>query len=142
MPLPPSLPTFADTPDEAAPNQRNWHYPLNFEGTVGDGRSRRNRLNRTASRGSDRFERTRIARAGSAGSADSGSTYPPRAATDDDVPVWGRDYGRQRRSSRGSSNSGGGGGGGASGGGSSGNGNGNGSARRANDPDAVFNHEF
>ncbi|EJT49956.1 hypothetical protein A1Q1_00969 [Trichosporon asahii var. asahii CBS 2479] len=48
---------------------------------------------------------------------------PPKAATDDDVPVWGKDYGRQRRSSRGSGGSGGNGG-------------------RKNDPDAVFNHEF
>lgn len=112
----------ADDPDEA-PNQSNWHYPMNFEGTVGDGRSRRNRLNRTASRGSDRWERTRTARADTASSQDSYGSYPPKAATDDDVPVWGKDYGRQRRSSRGSGGSGGNGG-------------------RKNDPDAVFNHEF
>lgn len=99
---------------------------MNFEGTVGDGRSRRNRLNRTASRGSDRWERTRTAQADTLGSQDSYNSYPPRAATDDDVPVWGKDYGRQRRSSRGSSNSGG---------------NNNSGARR-NDPDAIFNHEF
>lgn len=109
----------ADISDEA-PNQSNWHYPMNFEGTVGDGRSRRNRLNRTASRGSDRWERTRTARADTVGSQDSYGSYPPKAATDDDVPVWGKDYGRQRRSSRGSGSSGG----------------------RRNDPDAVFNHEF
>lgn len=94
--------------EDEAPNQRKWHYPANFEGTVGDGRSKR----RQKDTGGDRWERTRQARSsvdsGSAGAgAGSGSgsgsygTYPPRAATDDDVPEWGRDYGSKgRRSSK------------------------------------------
>jgi hypothetical protein len=119
-----------------APNQRNWHYPANFEGTVGaGGRKKKNR-------GADRWERTRSVRSGS---SDSYGTYPPggTAATEDDVPEWGRDYGSKRRSSRsslrrkdsaGSGSSGGWGTGGSSSGGNA--------PARSNNPDDVFRHEF
>lgn len=80
-----------DDADEA-PNQRNWHYPANFEGTVGDGRSKRKQQVESG----DRWERTRSA----TNDSDSYGSYPPggTAATDDDVPEWGRDYGRRKNS--------------------------------------------
>ncbi|KAL1412768.1 hypothetical protein Q8F55_000515 [Vanrija albida] len=76
--------------EDEAPNQRNWHYPANFEGAVGDGRSKR----RQQVESGDRWERTRSA------TDDSYGSYPPggSAATDDDVPEWGRDYGRRKNS--------------------------------------------
>ncbi|OWZ76592.1 hypothetical protein C366_05032 [Cryptococcus neoformans Tu401-1] len=76
--------------DDQAPNQRKWHYPANFEGAVGDGRS----YKRNASSGGDRWQRA--ARRSSGAS----NTYPPVAATDDDVPEWGKDYGSKRNSTR------------------------------------------
>ncbi|WWC72008.1 uncharacterized protein I206_105967 [Kwoniella pini CBS 10737] len=78
--------------EDRAPNQRNWHYPANFEGTVGDGRSYKR--GKSGSSG-DRWERA--ARRSSNAST---SGYPPAAATDTDVPVWGEDYGSKRRSSK------------------------------------------
>ncbi|WVF73097.1 hypothetical protein IAT40_007916 [Kwoniella sp. CBS 6097] len=80
---------------DQAPNQRNWHYPANFEGTVGDGRSyKRN----GGSSGGDRWQRAAGRR--SSTSSGSGPSYPPAASTDDDVPEWGKDYGSKRRSSK------------------------------------------
>ncbi|GMK55637.1 hypothetical protein CspeluHIS016_0206930 [Cutaneotrichosporon spelunceum] len=113
--------------DNSAPNQRRWHYPANFEGTVGNGERKKKK-----GRGDDRWERTRSA---TSGSNDSYGTYPPggTAATEDDVPEWGRDYGSKRRSSRGSR-----GRKDSAGSGSSGPSN----ASRNNHPDDVFRHEF
>jgi hypothetical protein len=121
--------SHANTPDEA-PNQKNWHYPANFEGAVGDGRSKRRGKGAPKENPSgDRFERARRARSGS---SDSHGTYPPRAATDDDVPDWGRDYGSKgRRSSKSSRNSG--------------SGSYDGAPARKQDTrnsDDVFNHQF
>ncbi|TXT12912.1 hypothetical protein VHUM_01313 [Vanrija humicola] len=81
--------------EDEAPNQRNWHYPANFEGAVGDGRSKR----RQQVESGDRWERTRSA----TNDGDSYGSYPPggTAATDDDVPEWGRDYGRRKNSTGG-----------------------------------------
>jgi hypothetical protein len=42
---------------DAAPNQNHWHYPANFEGAVGDGRSKRNVPAVTQGSG-DRWERS------------------------------------------------------------------------------------
>ncbi|BEI84888.1 hypothetical protein CcaverHIS002_0502890 [Cutaneotrichosporon cavernicola] len=114
--------------DDVAPNQRNWHYPTNFEGTVGTGGRKKK------GRGGDRWERTRSATSGSNGSNDNYGTYPPggTASTDDDVPEWGRDYGSsKRRSSRGRKNSAGSGSSGPSS-----------APKRSNNPDDVFRHEF
>ncbi|WWC91695.1 uncharacterized protein L201_006641 [Kwoniella dendrophila CBS 6074] len=81
--------------NDQAPNQKNWHYPANFEGTVGDGRSYK-RNGQSGSSG-DRWERA-ARRSSNASSSSAG--YPPAAATDDDVPEWGKDYGSKRRSSK------------------------------------------
>ncbi|KAK8853209.1 hypothetical protein IAR55_003911 [Kwoniella newhampshirensis] len=81
---------------DQAPNQQKWHYPANFEGTVGDGRSKRNG---NASAGGDRWQRA-AQRSNTISSNSSGNTYPPAAATDQDVPEWGKDYGSKRRSSK------------------------------------------
>ncbi|WVQ84497.1 hypothetical protein IAT38_006649 [Cryptococcus sp. DSM 104549] len=89
-----------------APNQRNWHYPANFEGTVGDGRSYKRKANKSSSSdGGDRWQRAAGRRSSTASSTN--NTYPPHASTDDDVPEWGKDYGSKRRSSKskGSNNS-------------------------------------
>ncbi|WWC64589.1 uncharacterized protein I303_107200 [Kwoniella dejecticola CBS 10117] len=75
--------------EDQAPNQRNWHYPANFEGTVGDGRSYKR--GKTGSSG-DRWERA------ARRSSNASSGYPPAAATDSDVPKWGEDYGRKKGS--------------------------------------------
>ncbi|WWC94883.1 hypothetical protein V866_001734 [Kwoniella sp. B9012] len=79
--------------EDQAPNQRNWHYPANFEGTVGDGRSYKRGKSGTSG---DRWERASARRSSNASS----SGYPPVAATDADVPEWGKDYGSKRRSSK------------------------------------------
>ncbi|KAK1921995.1 hypothetical protein DB88DRAFT_496814 [Papiliotrema laurentii] len=79
--------------EDQAPNQRNWHYPANFEGAAsGTGTRKFGKKNK-----GDRWERSRASRSDS---TSSGSTYPPAASADDDVPEWGRDYGAKRRSSK------------------------------------------
>ncbi|KAL7418384.1 hypothetical protein Q5752_006842 [Cryptotrichosporon argae] len=85
--------------EDAAPNQKHWHYPTNFEGAVGDGQSKRRSKGRTQAANGDRWERTRAARSNTSLSSSS-SGYPPAAASDADVPEWGRDYGSKRRSSK------------------------------------------
>ncbi|RSH91877.1 hypothetical protein EHS25_009247 [Saitozyma podzolica] len=82
--------------EDRAVNQKHWHYPANFEGAVGDGRSRARKDNATTG---DRWERSRNSRSDTVSSDSSG--YPPRAATDDDVPEWGRDYGSKKKNSKG-----------------------------------------
>ncbi|EIW72000.1 hypothetical protein M231_06208 [Tremella mesenterica] len=83
--------------EDQAPNQREWHYPANFAGAVGDGRSKRRAKNVGSG---DRWDRTRAARGDRPSSlSDVGeSTYPPVAA-DEDIPEWGRDYGSKGRRS-------------------------------------------
>ncbi|WVR07690.1 hypothetical protein IAU60_004732 [Kwoniella sp. DSM 27419] len=76
---------------DQAPNQRHWHYPANFEGAVGDGRSQK-RVDGGA--GGDRWQRA------ARRSSTSSGGYPPAASTDDDVPEWGKDYGSKRRSDK------------------------------------------
>ncbi|ODN73158.1 hypothetical protein L202_07723 [Cryptococcus amylolentus CBS 6039] len=80
---------------DRAPNQKSWHYPANFEGTVGDGRSYKRKGKSAGSSGGDRWQRA--ARRSSVSS--STNTYPPSAATEDDIPEWGRDYGSKGRKS-------------------------------------------
>ncbi|KAK4685936.1 hypothetical protein P7C73_g4199, partial [Tremellales sp. Uapishka_1] len=84
--------------EDEAPNQKKWHYPANFEGAVGDGRSKRKGNDANG----DRWERTRQAQAGrpKANSVSSGRGYPPSASSDNDVPEWGRDYGSKKKSSK------------------------------------------
>lgn len=41
-----------------APNQNKWHYPANFEGAVGDGRSKRNGAPKANNQNRDRWERS------------------------------------------------------------------------------------
>ncbi|WRT70235.1 uncharacterized protein IL334_007230 [Kwoniella shivajii] len=81
---------------DQAPNQQKWHYPANFEGTVGDGRSYKKSGRNDAASG-DRWER---AARRSSNASSSSSSYPPVAATDADVPEWGKDYGSKRGSSK------------------------------------------
>lgn len=133
---------LALTPDEA-PNQRNWHYPANFEGTVGAGGKKKKSKGGSANPSGDRWERARSVRS----STDSYGTYPPggTAATDDDVPEWGRDYGSKRRSSRNSRTRKDSAGSGSSAGwGNSGSGStpDRPAAQKNRNPDAVFQHEF
>ncbi|WVO14276.1 hypothetical protein L204_101908 [Cryptococcus depauperatus] len=70
----------------SAPKKSTWHYPMNFEGTVGDGKSY------TSKNSTKRPHRSRA-------SSRSSITYPPAAATDD-VPEWGKDYGSKGRSNK------------------------------------------
>lgn len=89
---------------------------MNFEGTVGDGRSGRSAK---ASAGGDRWERSRDSRSDSmdigrtGGERDpitgaiiggsysngngNGNGYPHEASTDHDVPEWGKDYGSKSK---------------------------------------------
>ena len=89
------------TPDQA-PNQRNWHYPANFEGTAGDSRMPKKKGVLSGSR----WDRTR--NSSTVGDADNGA-YPPSSeynghvAANEDVPEWGKDYGsKSRKKSKGS----------------------------------------
>ncbi|GFZ48730.1 hypothetical protein JCM24511_06479 [Saitozyma sp. JCM 24511] len=150
--------------EDRAVNQKRWHYPANFEGAVGDGRSRARKDNATSG---DRWERSRNSRSDTVSSDSSG--YPPRAATDDDVPEWGRDYGSKKKSSKGDKGGrrsakkggssavndwmqqgnyvedqgyGGGAGGGRAGGASGVNGGAGGNSGARNGGGNIFEHEF
>ncbi|ORY33362.1 hypothetical protein BCR39DRAFT_519447 [Naematelia encephala] len=142
--------------EDRAINQERWHYPANFEGTVGDGRSRGKKANAV---NGDRWERSRASRSSSMSSG----TYPPAAATDADVPEWGKDYGSKRRSTKNknAAASAGGQGGWAGGGGyvkdvqrddawggsktptpANGNGNAPKAGRQQSQSENIFEHEF
>lgn len=91
--------------ERAAPNQKRWHYPANFEGTIpdGDDASPWNLLEQVFR--SDNVQGRPSSRA-SVDSITGASAYPTNGGGngggggggyDDDVPEWGKDYGSQSK---------------------------------------------
>jgi len=94
--------------EDEAPNQAHWSYPMNFHGAVSEGTGRKKSRSGTSDYGGngDRWERSRAAHQdtsngpthrNSVDSITGASAYPTTAATDDDVPEWGRDYGSKSK---------------------------------------------
>lgn len=85
-----------------APNQHHWHYPANFEGTDAanppeDRWSRSKNGRQSSTGGGERDEITGAIIGGSSGNANGGGGG---YRGDDDVPVWGQDYGSGRKKSK------------------------------------------
>ena len=89
---------------DEAPNQQRWHYPANFEGTVGDSRASKKKGALSGSR----WDRTRNSSTvgnvdddyASNGNGTSSIGGGRVAGIDEDVPEWGKDYGSKRSGSR------------------------------------------
>lgn len=94
------MPDSADVVD-AAPNQRHWHYPANFEGAVAPREVSHPNLHPRTRQLTLQYDEPR--RGESVDSITGASAYPTTGGGghDDDVPEWGKDYGSTKKSSGG-----------------------------------------